>query len=204
MQHELQVRREGTVNLRRGLAGGAGIFSAITIGVALQSGNPANAVAPPADGNYSFNQAGVSGVTWQVTALCDQVNGSRYYKDYSNPDIMASFCILNVASYTSEKITAADKVQNYVGRAQLVSQRWTFQVGVPDGVSCPGGGTAPSTETYAFDNETLAGTHTTLHGAVCGLEPSMSKQPFSLALTGPPPSPVPRYPLQCNDIAICY
>ncbi|MCV7379798.1 hypothetical protein BST11_09995 [Mycobacterium alsense] len=192
------------MNLRRGLAAGAGIFSAIAIGVALESGTPAHAVAPPADGNYSFNQDGVSGVTWQINALCDQVNGSRYYKDYDNPDIMANFCILNIASYTSEKISAADKLQNYAGRARLVSQRWTFQIDKPDGVSCPGGGTAASTETYAFDNETLAGTHTTLHGAECGLEPSMSKQPFSLALAGPPPSPAERYPLRCNDIAMCF
>lgn len=192
------------MNLRRGLAAGAGIVSTIAIGVALESSTPAHAVAPPADGNYSFNQAGVSGVTWQINALCDQVNGSRYYKDYDNPDIMANFCILNIASYTSEKISAADKLQNYAGRARLVSQRWTFQIDKPDGVSCPGGGTAASTETYAFDNETLAGTHTTLHGAECGLEPSMSKQSFSLVLAGPPPSPAERYPLRCNDIAMCF
>ena len=78
------------------------------------------------------------------------------------------------------------------------------QVDVPDGVSCPGGGTAQSTETYAFDNETLAGTHTTLHGAVCGLQSDMKKQPFSLTLTGPPPSPIERYPLRCNDLAMSF
>jgi hypothetical protein len=200
------MQREGTinVNLRRGLAAGAGIFSAVALGIALQSGDPASAVAPPPDGNYSFNQAGVSGVTWTITTLCDQVNGSRYYKDYSNPDIMADFCALNVVSFTSERITSADKLQNYNGRARLVSGLWTFQATVADGVSCPGGGTAPSTETYAFNNETLTGTHTSLHNAECGLEPAMSKQPFSLALVGPPPTPIQRYPLQCNDIAICY
>ena len=57
---------------RRGLAAGAGIVSAVAIGIALESGAPASAVAPPADGAYSFNQAGVSGVTWTITALCDQ------------------------------------------------------------------------------------------------------------------------------------
>jgi hypothetical protein len=170
----------------------------------MQSGDPARAVAPPADGTYTFNQAGVSGVSWTVSALCDQVNGSRYYKDYSNPDIMADFCALNVVSSTDEQISLKDKQQNFSGRARLVSGLWTFQVGKPNGVSCPDGSTAPSTDTYAFDNETLAGTHTTLHGAVCGMQPAMSKQPFSLQLHGPPPSPVQRYPLQCNDIAICF
>lgn len=201
---QCSVKGETNVNLRRGLAAGAGIFSAVAAGLALESGSPASAVAPPADGTYTFNQAGVSGVTWTIAVLCDQVNGSRYYKDYSNPTIMADFCSLNVVSATSERISREDKLQNYNGNARLVSGLWTFKVNVADGVSCPGGGTAESTETYAFDNETLNGTHTTLHGAVCGLQPSMSKQPFSLALVGPPPSPVQRYPMQCNDIAICY
>ncbi|MEE6175224.1 hypothetical protein [Mycobacterium sp. 050134] len=190
--------------IRRRLAAGAGIFSVAALGFALESGDPASAVAPPADGVYTFNQPGVSGVTWQVTALCDQVNGSRYYKDYSNPDIMADFCSLNVASFTDERITRQDKLQNFSGRARLVSGLWTFKVDIADGLSCPNGGTGSSTETFAFDNETMAGTHTSLHGAVCGLQPAMSKQPFSLQLNGPPPSPVQRYPLQCNDIAICY
>ncbi|TVS84315.1 hypothetical protein [Mycobacterium helveticum] len=192
------------MRIRRGLAVGAGIFSAVALGIALQSGEPAGAVAPPADGNYTFEQAGVSGVTWTVTALCDQVNGSRYYKDYSNPDIMADFCALNVVSSTNERISRKDKLQNYSGRARLVSGLWTFQVDKADGVSCPDGGTGSSTETYAFDNETMAGTHTTLHGAVCGLPPAMTKAPFSLRLLGPPPTPIQRYPLYCNDIAMCY
>jgi hypothetical protein len=46
-------------NIRRGLAAGAGIFSAVALGIAVVSGDPASAVAPPPDGNYSFNQAGV-------------------------------------------------------------------------------------------------------------------------------------------------
>src|ERR1700743_1634079 len=130
------------MKVRRVMAVGARVFSTVAVGIALQSRAPGRAAAPAADGNSSFTQAGASGVTWQITALCDQVNGSRYYKDYSNPDIMANFCALNVASFTSEKISAADKLQNYVGRARLVSQRWTFQVDVADGVSCPGGGHA--------------------------------------------------------------
>jgi hypothetical protein len=200
------MQREGSnnVNLRRGLAAGAGVFSAVAIGIALESGEPAHALGPPPDGTYTYNEAGVSGVTWTVTALCDQVNGSRYYKDYSNPDIQADFCALNIVSSTNQKISRQDKLQNYSGRARLVSQRWTFKVDVADGLSCPGGGTGPSTDTYAFDDGSLSGTHTSLHGAVCGLEPAMSKQPFSLVLNGPPPSPIQRYPLQCNDLAMCF
>ncbi len=192
------------MKIRHGLAAGAGICCAVALSFALESRSPASAVAPPADGNYTLNEAGASGVTWTVTALCDQVNGSRYYKDYSNPDIMADFCALNVVSFTNERISRDQLLHNYSGRARLVSGLWTFKVDKADGVSCPDGGTGASTETFAFDNETMAGTHTSLHGAVCGLGPAMSKQPFSLQLQGPPPSPIQRYPLRCNDIAMCF
>jgi hypothetical protein len=192
------------MNLRRLLAAGAGVFSAVALGIALESGDPASAVGVPADGNYSFNQAGVSGVTWTITALCDQPSGTRNQADYSDPVTFAFQCALNIVSATPEQITRADKLQNFSGRARLSSVLWTFKLDQADGVSCPGGGTAPSTETYSFDDATLTGTHTSLHNAECGLEPSMSKQPFSLQLVGPPPSPIQRYPLYCNTIAMCY
>lgn len=188
------------VNIRRRPAVGASIASA----VALNSDDPAKATTPLAEDTYTFNSPGVSGVTWTITALCDQINGSRYYKNYSNPDIQEDFCVHNIKSAPAEQINHQDKLQNYSGRARLISGFWTLQINVTDGVSCPGGGTAQSAETYAFDDETLAGTHTTLHGVVCGLQPKMSKQPSTPQLTGPPPSPIERYPLYCNDIAICY
>ncbi len=192
------------MNPRRLLAAGAGVFSAVALGIALESGDPASAVGVPADGNYSFNQAGVSDVTWTITALCDQPSGTRNQADYSDPVTFAFQCALNIVSATPEQITRADKLQNFSGRARLSSVLWTFKLDQADGVSCPGGGTAPSTETYSFDDATLTGTHTSLHNAECGLEPSMSKQPFSLQLVGPPPSPIQRYPLYCNTIAMCY
>lgn len=204
-RHTALGRKEGrNMGIRRELTAAASIIIAVSFGIALTSGSPARAVGPPADGTYTFNAPAVFGVTWTVTALCDQVNGSRYYQDYANPDIMADFCALNVVSTTPHQISRQDKLQNYSSRARLVSGLWTFQVSMTDGVSCPDGSTAPSTETYAFDDATLAGTHTTLHDAVCGTQPEMKKQPFSLALIGPSPSPVERYPLRCNDIAMCY
>jgi hypothetical protein len=192
------------VKLRRGLAAGAGIFSAVAIGIALDSGDPAHAVGPPPDGTYNFNEAGVSGATWTISALCDQPSGTRNMNDYSDPIVIAFNCALNIVSSTAERITPADKLQNFSGRARLSSMMWTFKVDKPDGVSCPGGGTAPSTETYAFSDENMSGTHTSLHGAVCGMQPEMKKQSFSLQMTGPPPSPIERYPLRCNDIAMCF
>lgn len=192
------------MRLRHALAAGTATMVAVATGMALQSGEPAKALGPPADGNYSYNEAGVSGVTWTVTALCDQPSGTRNMNDYSDPVIFAMQCILNIVSFTDERISAADKLQNFSGRARMSSMLWTFQTNKPDGVSCPGGGTAPSTETWAFSDETMTGTHTVMHDAVCGMEPAMKKVPFSLAMTGPPPSPINRYPLYCNGIAMCY
>ncbi len=192
------------MKIRRAFAAGAGVFSAVAIGIALESGNPARAVGPPADGTYTYNEAGVSGATWTISALCDQPSGTRNMNDYSDPIVFAMQCALNIVSSTPEQISAADKLQNFSGRARMSSMLWSFKVDKANGVSCPGGGTAPSTETFAFSDETMSGTHTTMHGAVCGMEPAMKKTPFSLQMTGPPPSPVQRYPLQCNNIAICY
>ncbi|CKP04845.1 hypothetical protein [Mycobacterium tuberculosis] len=192
------------MNIRCGLAAGAVICSAVALGIALHSGDPARALGPPPDGSYSFNQAGVSGVTWTITALCDQPSGTRNMNDYSDPIVWAFNCALNVVSTTPQQITRTDRLQNFSGRGRMSSMLWTFQVNQADGVACPDGSTAPSSETYAFSDETLTGTHTTVHGAVCGLQPKLSKQPFSLQLIGPPPSPVQRYPLYCNNIAMCY
>jgi hypothetical protein len=192
------------MKLRRGLAAGAGVCSAVALGIALESGHPASAIGPPADGTYTFNEAGVSGATWTISALCVQPSGTRNMNDYSDPIVFAMNCALNVVSSTPERISAADKLQNFSGRARMSSMLWTFKVDKADGVSCPGGGTAPTTETYAFSDETMTGTHTILHGPECGLPSDMKKQPFSLQMAGPPPSPVQRYPLRCNNIAMCF
>jgi hypothetical protein len=200
----LQQGREGTVDIRRTLAAGAGIFSAVAIGIALVSQDPAHAIGPPPDGNYTLNEAGVSGVTWTISALCDQPNGTRNMNDYSDPIVWAMNCALNVVSATPEQITLKDQQQNFSGRARMSSMLWTFSVNKSNGVVCPDGSTETSSETYAFSDETMTGTHTIMHGAVCGMQPSMTKRPFSLQQTGPPPSPIQRYPLQCNQIAICY
>ena len=85
------------MKLRHGMAAGAGIFMAVAVGVALQSGQPAKAVGPPADGTYSFNEAGVSGVTWTISALCDQPSGTRNMNDYSDPIVFA----MNVGATSS-------------------------------------------------------------------------------------------------------
>lgn len=191
------------MTVARGLTAAA-VFTAFEIGLGVAFASPAGALAPPADGIYTFNQAGAPAATWKVSSLCDQVNGSRFYQDYANPIIQADFCAVNVVSYTESTIKREDKLQNFTGRARLTNGLWTFQVKQDAGVLCPDGTTAQSTETYAFDDETMTGTHTSLHGDVCGLQPAMRKEPFSLQFVAPLEPPVERYPLHCNDIAICY
>lgn len=171
--------------------------------VALESASPAKALGPPTDGIYTFSEAGAAPSTWKISALCDPISRQRAIPDFTDPVIAADLCALNVVSTTARNITPNEKLANYSGRARLTSDLWTFQVPKATGVACPDGTTAPSTDTYAFDDVTLAGTHTSIHGAVCGMEPAMTKTPFSLAFKSPLPVPVERYPLDCDVIGSC-
>jgi hypothetical protein len=152
---------------------------------------------------YSLSEAGVPATTWKITALCDAQSRQRAIPDFTDPVVAADLCALNVSSTTPRVISRQEKMANYVGRARLTSDLWTFQVPKPDGVACPDGSTAASTETYAFDDVSLAGTHTSIHADVCGLQPAMTRTPFTLAFQGPLPIPVERYPLDCNEIGQC-
>jgi hypothetical protein len=177
----------------------AAVFAVVTVG----SASPAAALGPPPDGMYSFTEPGVPAATWKISALCDAVSRQRAIPDFSDPVIAADLCALNVVSTTPRVISRQEKLVNYNSRARLTSDLWTFQVARPDGVSCPDGSTAATTETYAFDDVTLAGTHTSIHGPVCGMPPAMAKTPFTLAFQRPLPVPVDRYPLDCNEIGQC-
>ena len=91
---------------------------------------------------------------------------------------------------------------SFNGTAVLVSGMWTITTAVAEGTACPDGSFAPSTDTYAFSEVTLTGTHTSIHDAVCGLAPGMTKEPFSLSFVGPlDPPVVERFPMQCNYLA---
>jgi hypothetical protein len=171
--------------------------------VAVGTSIPAKALGPPPDGVYTFSEAGVPPTNWRISALCDAPSRQRAIPDFTDPVIAADLCGLNVASYTPRSISRAEKLANYVGRARLASDRWTFQIDKPNGVVCPDGTNAETTDTYAFDDVALTGTHTTVHGDVCGLQPAMTKTPFTLAFQGPLPAPVERYPLDCNEIGQC-
>ena len=171
--------------------------------VAVGTSTPAKALGPPPDGMYSFTEAGVPTTSWKILALCDAPSRQRAIPDFTDPVVAADLCALNVSSTTARVISRSEKMANFVGRARLASDLWTFQVAKENGVACPDGTTAASTDTYAFDDVSLTGTHTSIHSDTCGLQPAMTKTPFTLAFQGPLPVPADRYPLDCNEIGQC-
>jgi hypothetical protein len=179
------------------------IAAAVVTLAAVSTSSPAKALGPPPDGMYRFSESGVPAATWKISALCDAPARQRAIPDFTDPVIAADLCALNVTSTTPRVISRPEKLANYTSRARLTSDLWTLQVMKTDGVACPDGTTAESTETYSFDDVSLAGTHTSLHGDVCGLQPAMTKAPFTLAFQGPLSSPADRYPLDCNEIGQC-
>jgi opacity protein-like surface antigen len=177
-------------------------FSAIAFGaavVAVASAAPAAAIVPPADGYYTFNQEGAPAATWQLQSVCIQANGTRAQSDYSDETIQAEGCNVIMASTSPSKLTREDRLVNFNARAVLTGGLWTFQFESSEGTLCPDGSTAASTEKYAFDSATYAGTHTSIHGAVCGGQAGMTKTPFTLGFTGglQPPA-VDRFPDHCD------
>ena len=96
--------------------------------VAVGTSVPAQALGPPADGMYTFTEAGVPAATWKMSALCDAPSRQRAIPDFTDPVIAADLCALNVSSTTARAISRSEKMANFVGRARLASDLWTFEV----------------------------------------------------------------------------
>jgi hypothetical protein len=170
--------------------------------VALAVAAPSAAIVPPADGYYTLNEAGVPPAVWTMQSVCIQANGTRAQSDYADETIQTLGCVVQLASAAQTKLTREERVLNFSARAVLTSDLWTFKMDNPEGMQCPDGSAAPTTDTYAFDGVTNAGTHTKIHGAVCGGQAGMEKTPFSLTFTGPlQPAVVDRFPDNCNYLA---
>jgi hypothetical protein len=157
------------------------LAAAVLVGAAVGSASPA-AADEVFEGIYTYHQDGAAPRTWSITPLCVPVVG-----DAREPLELPPGCKLQVHGSGSE-----------TGAYRLTGGRWTFSVNVPQGTTCPGGGTAPAIETYAFD-DALNGTYTSSHNRVCGLAPGIDSHPFTLTYVGPLPNPVVRYPLNCQD-----
>jgi hypothetical protein len=177
--------------------------AAVAAFAAVATAGPAQALGPPPDGLYNFSEAGTAPSTWKIYPLCDAPSRQRAIPDFTDPVVAADLCALNVVSTTAGLSSRQERQANYGGRARLTGDLWTFSVTKLDGLLCPDGSTELSTETYAFDDVSLTGTHTSIHGDVCGLQPAMTKTPFHLTFQAPLPNPIERYPLNCNEIGQC-
>lgn len=161
----------------------------VLVGVAVGSAGPASA-DQVMEGEYLFVQQGVSPATWLVTPLCVPVVG-----DLREPLELPVSCVLRISGSSLEDTAFSG---TYSGDARLVSGRWTLNMSKVDGMTCPDGSKAGTTEIYSWDDATLSGTHTTSYNAVCGKQPGLTKEPFTLTFVRPLQTPVVRYPLQCE------
>jgi hypothetical protein len=153
----------------------------VTAGVGLATAPSASAVEEPMYGVYTYHQEGMPEGRWEVWPTC-----------------VVAGCTLHIAAVVSPNLGPQSDNPPYNGDAMKVRGLWTFLV-KDAGVTCPDGSTGSSTRTYAWDEATLAGTLTVLHGDVCGLEPEMTKVPFTLQYKEPLPIPVILDPLNQID-----
>lgn len=186
------------MNTRRRAAALAGALAA----TAALTAAPAQAILPPADGTYAFSMAGSPGTIWTMQTLCSQPSGTRIQSDYTDIDIQSMGCDLLVAAKPAEPMGRANRLVSFDQRFKLTGGLWTANFTSPEGAECPGGGYAPTTETYSFTENGLTGTHRRVTPEQCGLPASIEKTPFTLAFLAPlDPPVVNRFPMQCNYLA---
>jgi hypothetical protein len=169
------------------------------LGVAVVLASTALGTASPSsadqvmEGIYTFNTDGSPPAEWTIYPICVPTVG-----DLREPLELPVACTLKIVSATPGKYTFELNNLNWGGDAKLTGGQWALTTNKADGFQCADGSTAPSVDTYKFDDATLTGTHTSLHTAVCGAAPGMTKAPFTLAFARPLPIPVDRYPLVCE------
>jgi hypothetical protein len=167
-------------------------IAVVVVGAALSTAGPSSA-DDVMEGIYTFHADGSPAAEWTIYPLCTPTVG-----DLRVPLELPVACRLKVVSATPAKNTFELNNLNWGGDAALTSGIWALTANKTDGFQCADGSTAPTVDTYTFDDVSLTGTHTSLHTAVCGAAPGMTKTPFTLAFEKPLPIPVDRYPLVCE------
>ena len=157
----------------RGL--GAILFGVLVTAVGLAA--PASAILAPGRRVLHVPAGRPPQARWTMQSICIQPNGTRAQPDYTDETIQTLGCDVIMGSDTPSLLTREEHLVNFAGRADLTGDLWTFQITQDEGLACPDGSTAPTTETYAFTapdraGPNLTGTHTSIHGAVCGLQPA--------------------------------
>ncbi len=171
-------------------------IAVVLAGAALGSAGPASA-DQTMQGKYTFNAPGLPPATWTIFPICVNVVG-----DLRVPLELPVACTLHITSATDSRTTHDLDSLNWGGDARLTGGQWNLVTNKVDGFLCPDGTTAPTVDTYAFDDATLTGTHTSLHNAVCGGPAGMTKTPFTLAFDTPLSIPVEQYPLVCEPAGL--
>jgi len=163
-----------------------GVVAAIVAvsGFAVGLASPAGArpVPEPMYGVYTYHQDGAPDETWTMWPVCVQAG-----------------CMLNMSSVVSPHLGPVSDFPPSNGPAHKVDGLWTWQVTKDKGAKCSDGSWAPAKYSYAWDQDTLAGTLTVIHGDDCGLQPGMTKAPFTLTYKEPLPIPVSLDPLNQID-----
>jgi hypothetical protein len=154
-------------------------FASVTIGFA----GPARA-DQVMEGIYTYTQGNVV-AEWTIYPSCVPTVGDLRV----NMELPVA-CRLHVAPAPVDVVNGGD--------ARLTGGVWEFSTSKKDGLECADGTTAPIQETYKFDDATMTGTRSVIHNAVCGLEPTITNIPFTLAYNRPLPLPVQDYPLYCE------
>jgi hypothetical protein len=134
-------------------------------------------------GIYNYTPREGTAGTWTVYPSCVPVVG-----DLRVALELPVSCRLHVSGSTG--VTGGD--------ANQAGGIWQFSTNVRDGMTCPDGSVAPTTETVRFDDVAMTGTRTIFHTDVCGLAPGKIDVPFTLSFKEPLPIPVEQYPLYCE------
>ena len=153
------------------------VAGAVVVGVA----GPASArpVEEPMYGVYTYHQDGAPDETWTIFASC-----------------VIAGCTLHMSAMVSPHLGPRSDFPPYNGDAKKVDGLWTWITRKDEGVKCPDGSWGRTTNRYAWDQATLAGTLTVLTAAgACGMEPTMTKHPFTLTYKEPLPIPIVLDPL---------
>ncbi|ADT98852.1 MULTISPECIES: hypothetical protein [Mycolicibacterium] len=163
------------MNLLRGVAA-----VAVLAGASVATALPAAADTPVMQGDYTYVDEGRTG-TWTIFPTCVPIVG-----DLREPLYLPVGCTLHV--------TPSGGVRG--GDARLTGGLWTYTTNNREGLQCPDGSWAPTTEDVSF-NET-SGTRRITHAGACGLQPGIIDVPFTLSFKAPLPIPVDQYPLICE------
>ncbi len=179
-------------------------LGAILCGVVLTAvglAAPASAILPPVDGYYTFNQDGLPPARWTDAEHLHPAQRHPRAARLHRRDHPDAGLRRDLGSSTPSLLTREEQLVNFAGRAKLTSDLWTFQITQDEGLACADGSSAPTTDTFAFTAPdpngppNVTGTHTSIHGAVCGLQPAMTKAPFTLTFTDVlDPAVISRYP----------